>query len=89
MSVWIVPAASQAGFDEFQVFEDQIRLRLVGGENGIGVEQFVLANHIGLGVCFLVGLNQLVGLVEPRVLQIVFASFDFGDSKQGYFHKDD
>ena len=79
--------AAQARLHKLQVLEDQIRLGLLGGEDAIGVEQLVFADHVGLRVRLLVGLDQLIGLVEPGVFEVVLAEFDLGDAKQCDFHK--
>ena len=57
------------------------------GEDGVGFEQLVFADHIHLRVRLLVGLDQFVGLVEPGVFEVVLAELDFGNAKQGDFHK--
>ncbi len=79
--------AAQARLHELEVFEDQVRLGFLGGKDGIGVEQLVFADHIGLRVDLLIRLDQLVGLVEPGVFEVMLAELDIGDAKQSNLHK--
>ena len=44
--------------------------------------------HIHLGVGLLVGLDQLVCLVEPWVFEVVLAELDLRNAKQSDLHTD-
>ena len=71
---------------KLQVLEDQIGFRVVGSQDGVRVQELVIADHIDLCVDILLRLDQLVGLVESRIFEIMFADFDFGNAEQRNFH---
>jgi len=66
----------QPCLDKFEVFQDQVRLALLGRENGVGLQERLLAHHFDLGVGLLVRFDQFMGLVQTRVFQIVFAQLE-------------
>ncbi len=73
--------AAQAGLHKFQVLQNHVRPALHRHQDGVGVNQLVLAHHVHLRVGFLVRLDQLVRLVEARILEVVFAGFDPGQAE--------
>ena len=73
--------AAQARFHKFQVLQNHVRPAFHRHQDGVGVNQLVLAHHVHLRVGFLVRLDQLVGLVEPRILEVVFAGFNPGQTE--------
>ena len=76
-----------AGICQILICSDQIRLAFIRGEDGICLPQLIFAHHVHLRVRFLVSFNQLVRPIEARVLEIVFAKFDFGHAEKSNFHE--
>jgi len=73
--------ASEASFDKFEVLQNKISLVVLPGQNRIRIEQFLLADDIYLRLRALICLDELVSLVEARILEVVLAEFDFGNTK--------
>ena len=44
------------------------------------------ADYVSLRVGLLVGFDQLISLVEPRVFEVVLAELDFSNAKQSNLH---
>ena len=82
--IWRI--AAQPGFDELQVFQQQVGEALVRRENHLRIHQLLFINQIDLSVHFLVGLNHLVCLIEPRVLDVMLAQGEPLNAKSANFH---
>jgi hypothetical protein len=72
--------ATEAGFDEFEIFEDQIRALVGGHEDGVGVGEGVGSNEIDLGVDLFFGFDELIGLIESGVFEVMFTEVEAGVS---------
>ena len=79
--------AAQARFHKFQVLQNHVRPAFHRHQDGVGINQLVLAHHVHLRVGFLVRLDQFVRLIEARVFEVVFAGFYSREAEQRYFHK--
>src|SRR5436190_9161643 len=78
--------ALETRFRKFEVLHDQVESALRRGHQCIRDRSLLFAGDIdrcvGLGVC----LDELVGLIEPRVSDPVFPDRDTSDTDQSDFH---
>ena len=74
--------SAQTRLNELQILEDQIGPALPRHQERIRLQRTLLVHDIYLGVSLLARLDQLVGLIEPGIFEIVFARFYSGDAGQ-------
>ena len=81
LALGLLRLAAQARLHKFQVLQNHVRPAFQRHQDGVGVNQLILAHHVHLRVGFLVRFDQFVSFVEPRVLEVVFAGFNPGQAE--------
>jgi hypothetical protein len=78
--------APEAGFDQFEVLQHEVGEGVGAGQDGVGLHRALRADDVDLGMDLLLGLDQLVGLVQAGVPEVVPAGRDAGDAADADLH---
>ncbi len=70
--------SAESGFDELEVFEHHVDPAFVGDQDSLGIDEILLANELNLHADLLFGFDELVGPVEPGIIQVMFAEGQSG-----------
>ena len=78
--------AREPRFRKFQIFHDQLESAIRRDHQRIRGRDLLFADDIDQRVGLGVRLDELVGLIQPRIPDLVLPERDAGDADQSDFH---